>query len=106
VSAKEKVLIMKCDAYDPDRIAGIVQAGMEELGVTPTGNVLLKPNVVAAHKEIFPHAFTRSEFLDGVIAATKARAENAKEIAVGGDFPLNLAYRQMRINRFLNGLGA
>jgi len=78
-----KVLIMRCDSYDPDRIKDIVKEGMQELGVKPSGRILLKPNVVMAHPEIFPHAFTRTEFLDGVIAATKECAEDVDEIAVG-----------------------
>jgi uncharacterized protein (DUF362 family) len=82
--AKEyKVLIMRCDKYDSEQIAGIVKAGMQELGVTPSGKILLKPNVVMAHPEIFPYAFTRKEFLDGVISATKDLAVNIEEIAVG-----------------------
>jgi len=80
---KPKVLIMRCDVYDADKIAGIVKDGMAELGVVPSGNILLKPNVVMAHKAFFPHAFTRAAFLDGVIAATKERAQHVKEIAVG-----------------------
>jgi len=80
---KHKVLIMRCDEYDHDRIVGIVKEGMEELDVKPSGRILLKPNVVIAHPEVFPHAFTRKEFLDGVISATKDKAENVKEIAVG-----------------------
>jgi uncharacterized protein (DUF362 family) len=78
-----KVLIRRCDEYDPERIAGIVKEGMQELGVRPSGNILLKPNVVLAHPEIFPYAFTRKEFLDGVIAATKEVAQDIREIAVG-----------------------
>jgi uncharacterized protein (DUF362 family) len=74
---------MRCSSYDADKIGGIIKEGMEELGVRPSGRVLLKPNVVLAHPEVFPHAFTRSEFLDGVITATKACAENPEEIAVG-----------------------
>lgn len=81
--AKQKVLIMRCEEYNPEKISGIIKEGMEELGVKPSGRVLLKPNVVIAHPEIFPHAFTRKEFLDGVISATKALAEGAEEIAVG-----------------------
>ena len=80
---KHKVLIMRCNDYDPDRIAGIIKEGMEELNVKPSGKILLKPNVVIAHPEVFPHAFTRKEFLDGVISATKKKAENVKEISVG-----------------------
>jgi len=80
---KHKVLIMRCETYDADKIHGIIKEGMEEMGVRPTGRILLKPNVVIAHPEVFPHAFTRKEFLDGVISATKAKAEKAREIAVG-----------------------
>ena len=74
---------MRCDEYDPDRIAGIIKEGMEELQVTPRGRILLKPNVVLAHPQIFPNAYTRGEFLDGVIAAVKSRAESVEEISVG-----------------------
>ncbi len=80
---KHKVLIMRCDEYDPDKIAGIIKEGMEELNVKPSGRILLKPNVVIAHPEVFPHAFTRKEFLDGVISATKGKGENVEEIAIG-----------------------
>jgi len=83
MNAKYKVLIMRCNDYDPEKISGLVQEGMAELGVRPTGRILLKPNVVIAHPEVFPHAFTRKEFLDGVISATKAKAENVLEVAVG-----------------------
>jgi len=78
-----QVLIMRCDTYDAAKIARIVKEGMQELGVTPSKKILLKPNVVIAHPEVFPHAFTRSEFLDGVIAATKELAKDVEEIAVG-----------------------
>jgi len=66
---KHKVLIMRCDDYDPQKIAGIVIEGMEALGIKPSGRILLKPNTVIAHPEVFPYAFTRKEFLDGVIAS-------------------------------------
>ncbi len=74
---------MRCEGYDPDRIAGIVKEGMAELGVVPSGRILLKPNVVLAHPQIFPNAYTRSEFVDGVLTAVKARAAAVEEIAVG-----------------------
>jgi len=83
MAKQHKVLIMRCDTYDAKKISGIIKEGMEELGVKPTGRILLKPNVVMAHPEVFPHAFTRSEFLDGALGATKAQAEKPKEIAVG-----------------------
>ena len=78
-----KVLIMRCDGYDPDRIAGIVKEGMQELEVEPYGRILLKPNVVLAHPQFFPNAYTRAEFMDGVLSAVKSRAITAREIAIG-----------------------
>jgi uncharacterized protein (DUF362 family) len=83
VAMKHKVLIMKCDNYDPKRIAGIVKEGMAELAVTPHGRTMLKPNCVLAHKELFPHAYTREEFLEGVIMAMKESGTDIRELSVG-----------------------
>ncbi len=83
MATKHKVMIMRCEDYDSEKISGIVKEGMEKLDIRPTGRILLKPNVVIAHSEVFPHAFTRKEFLDGVISATKAKAANIRELAVG-----------------------
>jgi len=80
---KHRVIIMRCDDYDPVKISKIIKEGMERLEVVPSGRILLKPNVVLAHPDVFPHAFTRPEFLEGAIRATKAQAKAAKEIAVG-----------------------
>ena len=51
---KHKVIIRKCAEYDADKIAGIIREGMQDLGAIPRGNILLKPNTVIAHPEIFP----------------------------------------------------
>lgn len=39
---KPKVLIMRCEEYDPDKIAGLVKEGMEELGVVTLGKGAVK----------------------------------------------------------------
>ena len=83
MATQHKVMIMRCADYDSEKIGGIIKEGMEKLDIRPTGRILLKPNVVIAHPEVFPHAFTRKEFLDGVISATKAKATNVREVAVG-----------------------
>ena len=80
---KHKVIIRRCNDYDPDRIAGIIKEGMEELGIKPYGRVLLKPNVVIAHEKFFPNAYTRKEFLDGVLSATKSYRSEIQELSVG-----------------------
>lgn len=83
MAMKHRVLIMKCDDYDPARIAGIIKEGMEELGAKPRGKVLLKPNCVIADPELFPHAFTRKEFIEGTIAACKEKGTAITELSVG-----------------------
>lgn len=74
---------MKCEHYDPSKIAEIVDYGMKALGVQPTGHVLLKPNTVIAHKALFPNAFTRKEFIDGVLSAVKMNSVNVSRIVLG-----------------------
>jgi len=80
---EHKVIIRRCSEYDPDRISKIIRQGMEELGVKPYGNVLVKPNTVIAHPEVFPNAFTRKEFLDGMLTAVKEMPGNISSISVG-----------------------
>ncbi|MFH2126612.1 MAG: DUF362 domain-containing protein, partial [Pseudomonadota bacterium] len=81
---KPKVIIRRCDRYDPGLIAGIIAEGMAELGVKPRGKVLAKPNVVLAHHEVFPYAYTRPEFLEGALmAAKKVGGSEISELGVG-----------------------
>lgn len=86
-TVKHKVLIMRCESYEPSKIAGIVREGMQELDVRPHGNIILKPNVVIAHPELFPHAYTRKEFLDGAIEATRQTAEASAKITFENNGP-------------------
>jgi uncharacterized protein (DUF362 family) len=81
--SKPKVILRHCETYDPGRIAEIIGEGMDELGVKPRGRTMVKPNVVIAHQEIFPHAFTRSEFLDGLLTAVEQRSEDISELCMG-----------------------
>ena len=80
---KPRVIIRDCDAYDPERIRVIVREGLEELGLRPRGRTLVKPNVVCAG-EGFEHAYTRPEFVEGVLLALRDRDEgNMTELSVG-----------------------
>src|SRR5258705_6439493 len=82
-SREPRVIIRHCDSYDPARIRAIVREGLEELGLRPFGRTLIKPNVVASGPT-FPHAYTRPEFIEGVIGALRDRADGGvRELAVG-----------------------
>ena len=78
---KHKVIIRSCPDYeDVDRIRGIVAEGMEQLGAKPFGRVLLKPNVVFAHRRYSRYAYTHPAVLEAVIDELAARPEVEKVI--------------------------
>jgi len=80
---KPKVILRRCDEYDPDRIAGIISEGLTDLGVQPRGRTMVKPNTVIAHPLYFAHAYTRPEFLDGLLSALKRHGDEITELSVG-----------------------
>lgn len=78
-----KVIIRRCVEYDVQTIRAIARQGLEELGLRPHGRTLVKPNCVISGPR-FEHAFTRGEFVEGVIGALQDRAdESLSELAVG-----------------------
>jgi uncharacterized protein (DUF362 family) len=68
IPAQPKVIIRSCRDYDPERIRTIIREGLQELGLRPFGRTLVKPNLVAAGP-LFPYAYTRPEFGEGVLRA-------------------------------------
>lgn len=79
---KPKVIIRRCDTYDVQQIRRIVREGLEAMDLRPKGRTLIKPNVVASG-ELFPHAHTRPEFVEGVVRALRDRDGGIEELAVG-----------------------
>ena len=71
--SRSPVYLWNLGAYDPEQVHRRVLQAMDELDIRPQGRVLVKPNTVIAHPTVFPHAFTRAEVLDGVLAAIKER---------------------------------
>ena len=64
--ARPTVIIAACPDYDVSRIRRIVRDGLEALGLQPFGRTLVKPNCVSSGPQ-FPYAYTRPEFLEGVL---------------------------------------
>ena len=77
---KPKVIIRRAPEYDPVAIEKIIGEGLGELGLAGRikGRITIKPNVVMAHPKVTPSAFTRSEFLDGVLGALKNENSDVK----------------------------
>ncbi len=80
---KQKVILRRCGDYDPAKIERIIQEGMEALDLRPRGRTMVKPNTVIAHPRYYAHAFTRPEFIDGLLGALKARDGGISELSVG-----------------------
>ncbi|MEZ4297517.1 MAG: DUF362 domain-containing protein [Polyangiaceae bacterium] len=80
---RPRVIIRDCKTYDVQKIRQIIREGLEELGLEPSGRTLIKPNCVASG-DMFSNAFTRPEFLEGVILGLKDRDRGkVTELAVG-----------------------
>lgn len=77
-----RVILRRCDQYDPEKIRRIVREALVELDLAPRGKTLVKPNVVAAG-EHFPHAYTRPEFVEGVLRALRDVDGGMSELAIG-----------------------
>lgn len=97
---RPRVILRLVPDYDPARIAAVVREGLDTLGLAARvrGRVVLKPNVVMAHKKIAPAAYTRPEFMDGVLQALRGvgAAEASYTIAEksGAGLPTPRIYRR------------
>jgi uncharacterized protein (DUF362 family) len=97
---RAKVILRRADAYDPAALAKIIGAGLDEFGLAPRvrGKITIKPNVVMAHHKVTPSAYTRPEFLDGLLTALEERAQGSPEIRVaekcGAAIPTSRMFRR------------
>ncbi len=108
-AAPPRVIIRHCDAYDPERIRSIVREGLVELGLTPHGRTLVKPNLVAAG-DAFSHAYTRPELGEGVLRALRdVGGDKMSELAVGErcgiTLPTRYAFRESGWDAMLARVG-
>ncbi len=107
-----KVFLFHCDAYDASRIREIVKKAMEEMNLRPKGRTLLKPNIVSAG-ELFQHAYTRPEVIEGVIGALRDREDASSpmsELAVGErcaiTIPTRFVFKQAEYGPMFDRTGA
>jgi uncharacterized protein (DUF362 family) len=98
IPAQPRVILRSCRDYDPQAIRRIVREGLDELGIRPFGRTLVKPNLVAAGP-LFPYAFTRPEFGEGVLSALRdVGGDRMTELAAGErcgiTVPTRVAFRE------------
>jgi uncharacterized protein (DUF362 family) len=89
-----RVILRNCETYDAQAIRKMVREAIEELGLRPSGRVLVKPNLVSAGP-LFPHAHTRPEVGEGVLWALKdTSGPELIELAVGERCGITIPTRQ------------
>jgi len=93
-----RVIVRKCEEYDPETIERIVGEGLRHLGCLPKGNVFVKPNVVLALRDnrFGKHAYTHKSVVAATLSSlTKQpdvkRIDLGEKSAVG--FPTRMNYR-------------
>ena len=81
---KKKVILRKIPDYDSSKIERIIGEGLNELGLTQKahGRITIKPNVVMAYHSVAPSAFTRPEFLEGMVNALKKGKKEPSKIII------------------------
>ena len=97
---KEKVIVRRAPDYNPENIKKIIQEGLSEFGLNSRAKerITIKPNVVMAHHKIAPSAFTRPEFLDGLLGAlTDGKKDSSKIVLAektGAGLPTSRMFRR------------
>lgn len=83
MSKKYKVIIRKCEDYaDTDTIRGIIRDGLQELGEKPHGKILLKPNLIFAHRQYGRFGFTEPRVVESIIDVMGAMPD-VERITIG-----------------------
>jgi uncharacterized protein (DUF362 family) len=100
MSGKARVILRRVPEYDPARIRQVIREGIEELGLAGRvrGRITVKPNTVMAHPKLTPSAFTRAEFLDGLLGAIGDLSNGAGRVTVteksGAGIPTSRMFRR------------
>lgn len=81
---KKKVIIRTCPRYDPGIIEKIVKEGLAEFGLSEKikGKITIKPNIVMAHSKVAPSAYTRPEFIEGLLQALEKEKREKSRITI------------------------
>ena len=93
MAEKFKVIIRKCEDYsDVDRIRGIIREGIEALGEKPRGKVLLKPNLIYAHKRYATFGYTEPRVMEAIVDVL-AQIPDVEKITIGERTALTIPTR-------------
>ncbi len=109
ITERPRVILRHVESYDPARIRVVTREALRALGLRPRGRTLVKPNCVASGEQ-FQHAYTRPEFLEGVLQALlDEKDESLSELVVGErcgiTIPTRMAFRDAGYYPMLERVG-
>ena len=81
MDSKGRVLLYRCEEYDPAKLRDIMARGMAELGFRARGRVLVKPNVVFAHPRYSHYAYTEPTVVETAVHCL--RDAGAQDLTIG-----------------------
>jgi len=91
---KRRVIVRKCESYDPAAIGGIIRESMQDLGEKPSGRILIKPNVVMANSDYVHHAHTEPAVVEAMVDVLRAQEANP-DITMGESGGIGMPTRLM-----------
>ncbi|MHB1651622.1 MAG: DUF362 domain-containing protein [Desulfitobacteriaceae bacterium] len=75
-----KVCLLRCPDYSPAQVEKAIAKGLKILNIHIQGRVVIKPNLVFAHVQEAPSAYTRPEVVAGLLEAMKE--QDVKKVAI------------------------
>jgi uncharacterized protein (DUF362 family) len=97
---RERVILRHVPDYDQKRIQSVIKEGLEEFGLIHSNHqrITIKPNVVMAHHKVAPSAYTRPEFLEGLLQALLSGNDVSPQITItekcGAAIPTSRMFRR------------
>ena len=110
-SRERRVIIRQCAAYDREKLRAIIRESMADLGLTPAGKILIKPNIVTANKDYIHHSYTEPAMIASMVDVLRedCDTDNISGITVGESggigMPSRLFFAESGIKTLTDRLG-
>jgi uncharacterized protein (DUF362 family) len=82
--SKYTVYLGSCKDYTPDSVAEIIKRALDRIPLNKpvSGKVVIKPNLVMAHKKVATDCFTRPEVVEGVVKTLQAQSSTIESMDI------------------------
>ena len=92
VMGKPKVILRRCEEYQPDLIAGVMREMLRDLAIPVRGRVFIKPNIVTANRAYIHNSYTHPSVVEAMVRVLRESAPEKITIGESGGFGGNLRH--------------